>query len=265
MFGWGKKKAKEQEPANIHPQQKKAQVPPVKQPAVAPPPAAPVTPTAVSTATKVEKQPLPAQSSDHSAQLISKGKLSPQEIKELRQAEFERLDIPYDVVEKLQKAGVLGLNVADIEAGTEMMNSNFRIMELPIVLTPLEFFNCRVLFLSYDWKLQRMRKAGVRDLPPQRNLMQTALILFAEAQIRKRHGWTEEQPSDPAGLKTFYEEVDGLCVRLLRESDERQLRKEAQRRWRRQNNQRSNVPVPETEGARLMEEIKAEKKQPSRR
>ncbi len=183
--------------------------------------------------------------------------LSPKEINDLRQAEFERLGIPYSKVLVVEAQGVKGIDPRKIAAETESINAKLITFGFTIKISHLECFECQLLYLDYQkFREDSRRTRGV--ILPEHSLVNIIVLHEAEKLIKRKYN-LKEGPTTGEGAKKFQAEVKALCELFWNKSMEYQLRQQAQRRLRRERNLPSHEPLLEADVVAMMTKIKAER------
>lgn len=225
------------EPANIHPSRNRTAD---KNPAIVKP--------------KIEPKPIEVKTKNSA--------LSPKEIHDLRQSEFEQLGIPYNMVLIAEARGIRGINPNNLASETNDINAKLITFGFNIKISYLESFECQLLYLDY----QKLREANQRTkgvILPGHSLINIIVLREAEKIIRKKYQLTEN-PTTGEIAKKFQSEVKSLFELLWNKSMEYQLKQQAQRRIRRERNLHTNEPLIEADVIAMMEKIKAERANPTK-
>jgi hypothetical protein len=214
------------EPANIHPKHKAIE-------------------------TKAHQPTKPVEPKTH------KTEPSTDETNEIRKMEFERLGINYDLIRAAEIKGVKGINPQHLARETEAINAKLTTFGFKIKIDCLESFNCQLLYLDYQ-KFRELHQRTRGVVLPEHSLINIIVLREAEKMVRTKHQLTEN-PSTGDEAKRFQLEVKNLFELLWNKAMDYQLRQQAQRRLRREKNLPPNEPLLEADVTAMMQKIKTEK------
>lgn len=182
---------------------------------------------------------------------------SQKEINDLRQAEFERLGIPYQRVILAEAHGVKNINPRKLVTETDDLNAKLISLGFAIKISYLESFESQLLYLDYQ-KIRHNKQASSGILLPDRSLIDVIVLKEAEKIIRNKYKLSENPTSGPL-VEKFQTEVKQAIEFLFKKSLNYQLRYQAQGRIRHENNLPKNAIIPEIDILAMMDKIQQKK------
>lgn len=184
-------------------------------------------------------------------------KLSQKEINDLRQSEFERLGIPYNMVIIAEAHGIKNIDPQKLATETNTINNRLIGLGFEIKISYLESFESQLIYLDYQ-KIRQNKHAASGIFLPERSLIDVIVLREAEKIIRNKYKLSENPTSGP-GVEKFQTEVKQVIEFLFKKSLNYQLRQKAQRQIRHENNLPKNATIPEIDILAMMEKLEQKK------
>ncbi len=184
-------------------------------------------------------------------------KLNQKEINDLRESEFQRLGIPFNMVILAEAHGIKNIDPRKLATETDTINTMLSNLGFEIKISYIESFESQLILLDYQKVRQNKYTTSGINLP-ERSLIDVIVMREAEKIIRNKYSLTENPTSGPV-MQKFQTEVKRAIEFLLKKSLNYQLRQKAQRQIKHEKNLPENAVISEIDILAMMEKIEQKK------
>jgi|GEM_PF-2090220 len=243
---WGKRRP---EPTDIHPARKKAK------PSEAVKPTIPVEPP-------TEKKQQPNVKAEDAA-----SNLSHEDLEALREDAFVEMHIPFAEVLKLEsletengrKLIARPIDPREFKEEAKDIQNRFAQLGFAFMPTYYEIFISHLLFINQEEKRRLARENG-QPLPPYWDLAHIIVWRQAERQVKEEiQIATDGKLSAKEDNQTLTKKIHQLTKEMWQQGEAKMLRRQAERRLRRERQLRGDTPLEESDVQAIIQKITTER------